>query len=185
MKGVLGGLLVLALLCGCSPVSREPDNLALVRVLGVDGSGPVRLTAVCGAVGGRPPLRGACEGESFLRAREELPWTGEEELALTSVSWLVVGETAGLREVLFAVMEDRELGPSAAVWGADRDASALLADCEDPAAQLALLKERGVAAPSAAKVLGLLQMDGAVSLPVLTVREGRLEWKGEVRRHEQ
>src|SRR5699024_10956811 len=35
-------------LCGCAPTAREPDQLALVRVLGVAGSGPVELTAVCG-----------------------------------------------------------------------------------------------------------------------------------------
>ena len=36
------------LLCGCAPTAREPDQLSLVRVLGVAGSGPVELTAVCG-----------------------------------------------------------------------------------------------------------------------------------------
>ena len=32
-------------LCGCAPTAREPDQLALVRVLGVAGAGPVELTA--------------------------------------------------------------------------------------------------------------------------------------------
>ena len=42
---LLAGLLLLS---GCVPNAREPAELALVRVLGVDGGGPVTLTAVCG-----------------------------------------------------------------------------------------------------------------------------------------
>ena len=36
------------LLAGWRPAPKEPEGLALVRVLGVDGPGPVSLTAVCG-----------------------------------------------------------------------------------------------------------------------------------------
>ena len=41
---------LVVLLAGWHPVPKEPEGLALVRVLGVDGAGPVTLTAVCGGV---------------------------------------------------------------------------------------------------------------------------------------
>ena len=54
------------LLCGCAPTAREPDQLSLVRVLGVAGSGPVELTAVCGMdQREETPIRGSCGGDSF------------------------------------------------------------------------------------------------------------------------
>ena len=99
-----------ALLAGWRPAPREPEGLALVRVLGADGPGPVALTAVCGGDGGEAPSRGRSAGESFDAALEGLPWSGEEELSLTSVSYLVVGRDVELREVLLAVLRDRELG---------------------------------------------------------------------------
>lgn len=184
MKRSLMLAAALFLLCGCSPNAREPEDLALVRVLGVDGASPVALTAVCGSVSGQPPLRGSCVDETLLLARQALPWTGEEELALTGVSWLVVGRETDLEGLLFAVLEDRELGPSAAVWLAE-DAAAVLAACEDPAACLELLKTRGMEAPSAAKTLGTLLTEGRVLLPRLTCREGKLEISGEEWRYEQ
>ena len=88
----LAALLVgLLLLSGCAPNAREPADLALVRVLGVDGGGPVTLTAVCGGGDREELCRGACTGGSFQQAKEGLPWSGREELSLTSVSYLLVG----------------------------------------------------------------------------------------------
>lgn len=181
MKGLVCGAMALLLLAGCSPNAREPEGLALVRVLGVDGRSPVTLTAVCGGSDQQEPPRGSCRGESFGLARNRLPWSGETELALTSVSWLLIGAEGDLTAVLFAVLEDQELGASAGVYAADGQAAELLAQARDPVSDLELLERQGVKAPSAAKTLGLLKTDGSVLLPLVTVREGRLEWGGEVR----
>lgn len=183
MKRFLLLMAMLSLLCGCSPNAREPDNLALVRVLGVDGASPVTLTAVCGGVDQQDPARGSCVGDDFRSAREALPWAGEEELALTGVSWLIVSRDADLAGVLFGILEDRELGASAAVWLADEGAAALLEGCKDPAAHLELFRERGLTAPTAAEALGSLLTEGSVLLPVVTGQEGRLLYKGEERWH--
>ena len=185
MKRLIPALLALIMLCGCSPNAREPDNLALVRVLGVDGASPVTLTAVCGGVNQQDPARGSCAGETFGLARERLPWVGSEELALTSVSWLLVGRDADLTAVLFSVLEDQELGASAAVWLADEGAAALLEGCRDPVAALELIKQQGIKGPTAAETLGALLTEGSVLLPVVTQQEGRLILQGEERWDEQ
>ena len=181
MKRVLCLTAALCLLWGCSPNAREPDHLALVRVLGVDGASPVTLTAVCGGQNGQSPLRGSCVGDDFHAAREVLPWAGEEELALTGVSWLIVSGDVDLEGVLFGVLEDRELGAAAAVFLARDGAAALLGACDDPVADLELLRLRGLTVPTAAEALGALLTEGSVLLPVVGAQEGRLLYKGEER----
>lgn len=167
------------LLSGCTTHGREPDNLALVRVLGVDGAGPVTLTGVCGGANQKDESRGSCQEQTFALARERLPWSGQEELALTSVSYLVMGEDADLAGVLLSVLEDPELGASATVWVAREGAGQALAGCEDPATDLELLLRQGVQAPDAAQALAQLYTQGQVILPVVGQAEGRLEIQGE------
>ena len=167
------------LLCGCGPSAREPDHLALVRVLGVDGAGPVTLTGVCGGANQTDISRGVCRDETFGLAREQLPWSSQEELSLTSVGYLLIGKDADLLAVLFAVLEDQELGASATVWIASEGAQAALSACEDPATDLELLLRRGMPAPTAAQALAAVCADGEVILPVVTAREGRLSAEGE------
>ena len=176
MAAVLAAMVVLA---GCTPAAREPDNLALVRVLGVDGAGPVALTGVCGGSNQQDVSRGACLGDSFGIAREKLPWSGSEELALTSVSYLLIGADADLTAGLFAVLEDQELSASATVWLAQEGAGAALEPCRDPATDLELLLRQGIHAPTAAQALEELCARGEVLLPVVTAREGRLGIGGE------
>lgn len=176
---VLCAALLLTLLPGCSSVAREPDNLALVRVLGVDGSGPVTLTAVCGGSDQEDVGRGGSTGADFEAARELLPWSGQgEELSLTGVSYLLVGPDADLTSLLFAVLEDSDLGASATVWLAEGGAAALLAACGDPAADLELLSLRGVTGPTAAQALAALTTDGVVELPCLGETDGRITERG-------
>lgn len=175
-RGWTLAVLLALLLTGCG---REPDQLALVRVLGADGGGPVELTAVCGGTDQQNGSRGACRGENLDEALALLPWSGEEELSLTSVSYLVVGEDADLRAILFTVLEDERLGTSATIWLSVEGAGALLAECEDPASYLALLTQRGVHAPTVAQALAALCTDGRVTLPVLAAENGQPAWKGE------
>ena len=167
------------LLSACAPWAREPDNLALVRVLGVDGAGPVTLTGVCGGANQADVSRSACREETFGLARDRLPWSTGEELALTSVSDLLIGRDADLVAVLFAVLEDQELGASAQVWLVPKSAAEELAACEDPATDLELLRRQGVTAPTAARALAALCAGGEVILPVVRAVEGRLCIQGE------
>ena len=105
------------LLAGWRPAPKEPEGLALVRVLGVDGPGPVSLTAVCG--GGdqeKEQSRGACGGADFREALEKLPWSGGRELSLTSVSYIIVGGDAALEDVLLSALRNEELGAAARVF---------------------------------------------------------------------
>lgn len=181
MTKLLLPLLALVTLCGCAPTAREPDDLALVRVLGVDGAEPVVLTAVCGKDGEQQDQRGGAEGETFAIARSALPWSGEgQELSLTGVTWLVIGGNVDLPAVLLSVLEDADLGASAFVWVADEEARIVLESCANPAADLRLFELQGVCAPTAAQAAAALYTEGRVVLPRLGVRDGRLEHKGEI-----
>ena len=178
---VLAGC-VLLLLSGCAPVAREPDDLALVRVLGVDGSSPVALTAVCARGESGDAERGYAEAESFERARGQIPWSGTaEELSLTGVDYLLIGPNAELEELLYSVLEDTDLGAAATVWLLEEAASVTLEACGDPAADLELLTLKGVEAPTVAQAVAALSSAGEVSLPCLTARDGKLEERGERR----
>lgn len=172
-------LMSVLVLTGCSAASREPDDLLLVQVLGVDGDGPVVFTAV--SDGANEIEKAECCGDSFAQAREEIRWSGNgKELSLTGVSYLVVGAAADLEAVLLAVMEDAELGASAVVWVAEGRAADILGDCGDPASELKLLVLGGSAAPTVAQALAAVVTDGSVRLPCLGGRDGRIVERGEV-----
>lgn len=157
----------LVLLAGWRPVPKEPEGLALVRVLGADGAGPVLLTAVCGGEDQEEPGRGRCAGADLDTALAGLPWSGEKELSLTSVSYIVVGRDVDLRELLLFVLRNRELGASATVWLAEEGAWALLDGCADPASGLDLLTRQGQQAPTVAEALARLEGGEPLSLPLL------------------
>lgn len=172
------------LLAGGSSPAREPDALALVRVLGADGPGPVALTAVCGGEDQRDQSRGRCAGTDFSQALAALPWSGgTEELSLTSVSYLLVGRDVDLEKVLLEVLRNEELGASATVWLAEEGAGTLLERCQDPAAVLELLDRQGADAPTAAQALAALLNGETLTLPLLRGGEdgpvwlGREEWR--------
>ena len=160
------------LLAGWRPAPKEPEGLALVRVLGVDGPGPVTLTAVCGGEDQEgDQSRGKCAGADFGEALAVLPWSGKEELSLTSVSYIIVGR-------------DEELGAAATVWLAENGAAELLGGCDDPASALELIERQGVEAPTVVKALAALYDGGGLCLPLLTAGEDGLmladweEWRG-------
>lgn len=164
-------------------LAREPDELALVRALGVDGSAPVALTAVCGGEDQEEDVRrGACAGEDLAGALKQVRWAdgaGREELSLTSVSYLIAGRDADLEAMLLEVLRDEELGACATVWLADGEAGELLDACRDPAGKLALLEREGVPAPTAARALAALRTGGEVRLPLLAAGESGPVWLGE------
>ena len=170
------------LLAGWRPVPKEPEGMALVRVLGVDGSGPLALTAVCGGDDQEDPSRGWCIGMDFEDALERIPWSGEEELSLTSVSYIIVGRDVELRDVLLAVLRNEELGASATVWLAEEGAAALLNGCGDPASGLDLLTRQGETVPTVVEALAKLEGGETLTLPLLDGDRPRLidweEWRG-------
>lgn len=163
------------LLAGWRPAPREPEGMALVRVLGVDGGGPVRLTAVCGGEDQGDQSRGQCAGPDLEAALAQLPWSGQEELSLTSVSYLIVGRDVDLEEVLLCILRDEELGAASTVWLAEEGAAALLAGCDDPAGRLDLLKRREIEAPTVVEALAALYGEDGPCLPLLTRGRDGLE----------
>ena len=168
MRRWLLPVLALAVLAvGWRPVPREPDRLALVRVLGADGPGPVTLTAVCGGEDQEDPSRGQCAGADVEDALDKLPWSGEEELSLTSVSYIIVGRDVDLKEILTAALRDEELGASATLWLAEEGAAAMLSRCGDPASGLDLITRQGTQAPTVVEALAKLEKEEAVTLPLL------------------
>lgn len=174
-KWLLAGIALVVLLAGWHPVLKEPEGLALVRVLGVDGAGPVTLTAVCGGEDQEGDCRrGQCTGTDFGEALEEIRWSGEEELSLTSVTYIIVGRDVELESVLLAVLRNEKLGASATVWlGPDR-AAELLGSCEDPASALELLERQGFEGPTVVEALAALYRGDELCLPLLTAGEDGL-----------
>ena len=166
------------LVAGWRPASKEPEGLALVRVLGVDGREAVTLTAVCGGDNQEDPGRGRCAGADFQRALEALPWSGEQELSLTSVSYIIVGRDVELRGVLLSALRNEELGASATVWLAEKGAAALLDSCGDPASGLDLLARQGTEAPTVVEALARLEGGETLTLPLLAGdRPALIDWE--------
>ena len=184
-KWLLAGIALAVLLTGWHPVPKEPEGLALVRVLGVDGPGPVTLTAVCGGEDQEyNQSRGQCAGAGFEEALEELPWSGEEELSLTSVTWFVVGRDVELEDVLLAALRDERLGANVTVWLGSGGAAELMESCEDPASALELLERQGFEGPTVVEALAALYERKELCLPLLAAEEDGLtlidwmEWRG-------
>ena len=94
-------------------------------------------------------------------------------MALTNLSYIIIGMDADAGAAAAWVMADRELSPSAAMWLTE-DAAALLDGSGDPAARLEVLTDSGVSAPTAAEVLAALETSGWVELPVLENVDGEL-----------
>ena len=174
-KWLLAAVVLAALLAGWHPVPKEPEGLALVRVLGVDGPGPVTLTAVCGGEDQEmDQSRGQCTGADFEEALEKAPWSGEEELSLTSVTYFIVGRDVELESVLLAALRDEKLGANVTVWLAEENAAELLGSCEDPASALELLERQGFDGPTVVEALAALCRGDGLRLPVLTEGEDGL-----------
>ena len=175
-KWLLAGIALVVLLTGWHPVPKEPEGLALVRVLGVDGQGPVTLTAVCGGEDQEGNMsRGQCVGANFEEALEKLPWSGKEELSITSVTYFIIGRDVELEGVLLAALRNEKLGASATVWLGAEGAAELLKSCEDPASALELLERQEVEAPTVVEALAALYRGDELRLPLLTAGKDGLE----------
>ena len=174
-KWLLAGIALAALLAGWHPVPKEPEGLALIRGLGVDGPGPVTLTAVCGGEDQEGnQSRGQCTGADFEEALKELRWSGGEELSVTSVTWFIIGREVNLESVLLPALRNEELGAAATVWLGSGGAAELLGDCEDPASALELLERQGFEAPTVVEALAALYKGDELRLPRLAAGEDGL-----------
>ena len=174
-KWLLAGIALVVLLTGWHPVPKEPEGLALVRVLGVDGPGPVTLTAVCGGEDQEHnQSRGQCTGADFEEALEKVRWSGEEELSITSATYLIVGRDVELESVLLSALRNEELGAAATVWLGSGGAAELLGSCEDPATALELLERQGFEAPTVVEALAALYRGDELYLPRLAAGEDGL-----------
>ena len=174
-KWLLAGIALAALLAGWHPVPKEPEGLALVRALGVDGPGPVTLTAACGGEDQEGnQSRGQCIGADFEEALKELRWSGGEELSVTSVTYFIAGRDVDLESVLLAALRNEELGANATVWLGANGAAELLGSCEDPASALELLERQGFKGPTVVEALAALYEGDELRLPLLTAAEGGL-----------
>lgn len=165
----------LLLLTGCG--GQELKNVSLVRTLGVDGPGPVTITAVAG----EGDTLFQCGGEDIVAAQAGLATLGSQRLAVTHVGQVVLGATAHPR-CLWDEVVHRESGYGATVWLAEEgSAQDLLAQADDPAGRLKHLEESGVAAPTLLQAVSALAREGGVTAPVIGLRGGQLQVVGQRR----
>ncbi len=176
MRGRLAaGVLCLAALSGCA--GRELTDVTLIQALGVDGAGPVELTAVGEDEGERTVYR--VRGENVTLAQEGLKDLGETRLEVTHVAQLVLGRSADLTDTLWREVIHRKSGYGATVWLADGEAGALLEGSADLSRRLKAMEENaGVRAPTLMEALSTLTREGQVELPVLTAADGAPELAG-------
>ncbi len=132
LNTVLLSLCLAALLCACAP--RELSDVTLIQTMGLDGAGPIAVTAVGEAEAGPAVYR--AEGDDLSAAQAALQQEGTTRLEATHVSQLVLGPEADVPGALWAVAVHRESGCGATVWLAGTEAGNLLAAAEDPAGRL-------------------------------------------------
>lgn len=177
MKKALYLAFALLFLAGCG--GQELSNVSLVRTLGIDGPGPVAVTAVAGAEEERALFYAT--GEDVIAAQKALETLGSERLAVTHVGQVVLGENA-TAQALWDEVVHRDSGYGATVWLTESgSAYGLLADADDPAGRLKHLEESGAAAPSLMEAVSALARDGEVAVPVIGLRGGEIEITGEGR----
>ncbi len=169
--------LVLAALCvGCS--GQELTNVTLIQTIGVDGPGPVTLTAV-GDEADAEVYRTV--GESVTTAQEDLRELGTTRLETTHMAQLVLGSDVDVEQCLWREVTHRKSGYGATVWlcAPEVTAAGVLEDAQELPARLRALEENGgVRAPTILEALSALSETGRTALPVLTVAGGEVRVLG-------
>lgn len=182
MKRMLLCLLAFLPLTGCEalPFARELEATMLVQVLGVDWTDAgVTLTAVSdpgeGGEDGEAELLSGT-GRDLAEAEAALKGAGEEYVALTHVTQLVLGADSELPAVLEAALEEPALGQGATVWlAADRTAKDLLEGAGGGAKRLSSIELNNAMTPvSVLQGLMRLEENGQVELPTLGLEGGTL-----------
>ena len=178
-------VLLCAALTGCEtlPYPRELEDTMLVRVLGVDWTAEeVVLTAASIPEEGEEDERLlAVRASDAKESHRKLKEAGEEYVALTHVTQIVVGEGSDLRAVLEGALEGREVGQTATVWLCrEGTALELMEAVEGGARRLTSieLNTRGLTAMTVLDALAELERTHQAALPALAAEKGRLEWVG-------
>lgn len=164
--------------CGAMPYPRELENTLLMRVLGVDQTEDgVVVTAANIPESGEEETVLTAAGRDLEESCQKLKEAGEEYVALTHVTQIVVGADSDLQMVLTAVLEQREVGQSATVWRCEESARETMEQVGGGAKRLTSLElnQSGLETLTVLGALAQLEQAGEVSLPGLTVREGVLE----------
>lgn len=175
MKHMMVCLLACLCLTGCEmlPFARELESTMLVQVLGVDQSGgEVVLTGASDPGGGQAPVLSAA-GPDLEQAKAALKAAGEEYVALTHVTQLVLGAETDLQKVLEAVLEESSLGQSATVWLTEEGtARELMGQVDGGAKRLSSIELNGPVKPvTVLQSVAGLEERGRVTLPVIGIRE--------------
>lgn len=168
------------LLCGCEvlPYPRELESTVLVRMLGVDRTEQgVLLTAADIPQEGKPTSFLVAEGADFEESIQNLKQAGEESVALTHVTQIVVGAESDLSAVLWDALCQKEVGQSATVWRSEESARRLMEKLGGGAKRLTSLElnTAGLDTVTVLEALAWLEEHGSVTLPQLGVRDGILE----------
>lgn len=185
MKPAFFSLLPLCLLlagCDVLPYPRELESTMLIGTLGVDWGEEVNLTAA-ETVEEREEARVlTASGETLEAGKAALKRKGEEYVALTHVTQLVIGEGSDLRAVLEGTLAEREVGQTATVWLAEQgSARALLTEAGGGARRLNSIElNYGMEIPTVLEALARLEESREVRLPALRVENGTLELAGEI-----
>lgn len=175
-KLIVVSLALAALCAGCS--GRELANVTLLQTVGIDGPGPVTLTAVGDGADGAVYRT---VGESAAAAREGLRSLGTTRLETTHMAQLVLGPDVDVAQCLWRELTHRKSGYGATVWlcAPETTASAVLEDGEDLPERLRALEENGgVRAPTILEALSALSETGRTELPVLAVAGGEVRVVG-------
>lgn len=176
MKRCLCCLLPLVLLTGCQalPFDRELESTMLVQVLGVDWVGEqVTLTAVAAPTeDGKEPILSA-SGADLDQAKTALKGSGEDYVALTHVTQLVVGEGTDLYALLEAALLEPETGQGATVWLVEEgSAQQLLTEAQGVAKRLSSIElNNGISPVTVLQGLMELEEMGETRLPTLALEE--------------
>lgn len=175
-KLIIISLALAALCAGCS--GRELANVTLLQTVGIDGPGPVTLTAVGDEEDGAVYRT---TGESVTAAQEGLKDLGTTRLETTHMAQLVLGSDVDVAQCLWREVTHRKSGYGATVWlcSPETTAAEILEDVRDLPKRLRALEENGgVRAPTILEALSALSETGRAEIPVLAVAGGEVRVVG-------
>ena len=179
MRRLCAAVLAACALTGCSAQLREPyrrqaDDLALLRVVGVDATDEgVELTVAADGVDGGPGEVLSAQSATLAGAMYATRSQGERYVFYGHVDRLLLGEELtgqGIGSVLDCLARDRELGPDCRLWVVLGRAAQAVETVSGLSRHLEQL-ERGLNVPSAGDAMGVLAREGSLWLPALAVAE--------------
>lgn len=179
MKRLCAAVLAACALTGCSarwsePYRRQTDDLALLRVVGVDAAdNGVALTVAADGVGGGQGEVLSAQGATLAGAMHATREQGERYVFYGHVDRLLLGEELtgqGIGSVLDCLARDGELGPDCRLWVVRGQAAQAVGSVNGLSRRLEQL-ERGVDVPSAGDAMGVLAREGSLWIPALEAIE--------------